>query len=347
MKHAASAVPAPGLAAGPMAARPLSRPLRVAGATAALFLLFSLLYLQISGVLSARAAGSVEQLARIEMAKGIAFMVAAAAGLFALQYALLTRLEKSHRELMAHRERLLEFERRAIAGTFASSTAHDLNNLLMSCYGSLSELELLAEDLERTGDSEAATRVRAAQESYASATADMTALSRRLANAGRNATPEEWDEVDVGMVVTELARLVRRHKVVRDCKLSVAAEAGARLRARQVLLRQALVNLLLNAAQAAGPGGHIEVEVSKAADGAVRIRVSDDGPGTGGRGLEEISEPFFSTKPEGSGLGLLSVKACAQGHNGALALAKSPLGGCCFELELRDAGERPSGQWKI
>ncbi|MCK6530260.1 ATP-binding protein [Myxococcota bacterium] len=103
-----------------------------------------------------------------------------------------------------------------------------------------------------------------------------------------------------------------------------------------------LLNLFLNAADAAGPGGRVEV-TGESQDGNVRVQVADDGPGIPAEVGDRVFEPFFTTKEPGAGTGLgLSVSAgIVEGFGGRLRLLPVEGGGARFELLLpavRDPG---------
>jgi signal transduction histidine kinase len=100
-------------------------------------------------------------------------------------------------------------------------------------------------------------------------------------------------------------------------------------------LRQVLVNLLLNAAQAMAGVGTLEVEVRHEGGRAV-VEVGDTGPGIAPELRERIFEPFFSTKGrgEGTGLGLSICRRLVEDHGGRLTAGSSPAGGARFRLEL-------------
>ena len=102
-------------------------------------------------------------------------------------------------------------------------------------------------------------------------------------------------------------------------------------------LRQVLVNLVRNAAEAAGAGGRVVVRLSEA-DGAAVVAVEDSGPGVPADRRDRLFEPFFTTKPRGTGLGLAVSRAIARAHGGDLAEVGVPGGGACFALRLPRAG---------
>ncbi len=100
-------------------------------------------------------------------------------------------------------------------------------------------------------------------------------------------------------------------------------------------LRQVLINLLRNAAQAIGTsGGTVRVRV-KAADNAALIEVWDSAGALAPADLPRIFEPFFSKAKGGSGLGLSTVQTIVQAHGGTIDVASSPATGTTFSVKLR------------
>jgi signal transduction histidine kinase len=101
------------------------------------------------------------------------------------------------------------------------------------------------------------------------------------------------------------------------------------------LLEQAIVNLLLNACDASHPGQHVRVSV-KARNGRVCFSVEDDGDGISDEVAARATEPFFTTKPPGSGtgLGLLIANEIAKHHQGRFVIAARPEGGTEARLEI-------------
>ena len=108
------------------------------------------------------------------------------------------------------------------------------------------------------------------------------------------------------------------------------------------LLRRALVNLLRNAAEAAGEGGRVVVRGEEPPDGGAVLQVEDSGPGVPDEALPRLFVPFASTKDGGTGLGLSLVAKIAALHGGSVGAARSAaLGGAAFRLVL-PAASRPA-----
>ncbi|MEO6223595.1 MAG: ATP-binding protein [Vicinamibacterales bacterium] len=111
-------------------------------------------------------------------------------------------------------------------------------------------------------------------------------------------------------------------------------------------LRQLLTNLMTNAIEAMGPGGRVNVTVSRVSDdgdpgssgqpspGHVVIEVHDQGPGISDEDLERVFSPFFTTKPQGTGLGLSIVRKVVDAHDGIIEATSAPGRGTTFRVTL-------------
>jgi two-component system sensor histidine kinase HydH len=99
------------------------------------------------------------------------------------------------------------------------------------------------------------------------------------------------------------------------------------------LLERVFYNLVLNAAQASAPGGTVTVK-TRAADGAAEIAIIDRGSGIDPKHLDSIFNPFFTTKPEGVGLGLAIVSKIVDEHGGKIAVESEPGKGSIFYVLL-------------
>jgi signal transduction histidine kinase len=119
-------------------------------------------------------------------------------------------------------------------------------------------------------------------------------------------------------------------------QVDVAPEIGT-VRADGRLLRQALINLFLNALQAMPRGGVLEVRAA-AQGGTAEVIIDDTGPGIPEEIRGRIFQPFFTTKATGTGLGLAVVKRIVEGHGGSIEARAAPSGAeFCVRLPL-DAG---------
>jgi signal transduction histidine kinase len=104
--------------------------------------------------------------------------------------------------------------------------------------------------------------------------------------------------------------------------------------ADEAQLRQALLNLVRNAADAMSTGGALTVATRRSADGAVEVSVKDTGAGIPAENLDRIFEPFFSTKDGGTGLGLALTQQIVEEHGGRIEVDSTPGRGTTFTLRL-------------
>lgn len=136
----------------------------------------------------------------------------------------------------------------------------------------------------------------------------------------------EPESVDPGRLVEEAVRPYRG-ALPPGVRLDLEVEAGLpKLRLDRRLVVRAVLNLVENALHAVGDEGLITVRVRGTGKEAVAILVEDDGPGLSPEALARAFEPFFSTKSDGSGLGLALVRRVAEDHGGSITLA-GPAGG--------------------
>jgi nitrogen fixation/metabolism regulation signal transduction histidine kinase len=201
---------------------------------------------------------------------------------------------------------------------------HELNNSLTPIRSVTASLEDLLARRDRPGDWEDDLR-----RGLALVGGRAAALSRFMEGYARLARlpPPERAPVPVRDLVQRAARLETRVRVDLAGGPDVTVDADA----DQV--DQVLINLLRNAAEASlETGGGVRVRW-EAAERAVDILVEDEGPGL--PPSANLFVPFFTTKPQGSGIGLVLGRQIAEGHGGALALANRADGpGCVARLRL-------------
>ena len=99
---------------------------------------------------------------------------------------------------------------------------------------------------------------------------------------------------------------------------------------------RALTNLLANAIHAAPPGGEVTLgaSLSPQAPCMVNVTVCDNGPGLPPRHMDKLFQPFFTTRKDGTGLGLANVKKIVELHGGSVTAANRPGGGAIFSITV-------------
>jgi len=166
----------------------------------------------------------------------------------------------------------------------------------------------------------------------------MNQLVTGLLESARPREPE-FRVHDVNAIATDVLAMLRERFEQRrlHCETALAAAPEAECDRNQVV--QVLLNLLMNASQAAPAGGHVRVS-SRGDAQTVTLVVEDDGPGIPAASREEILEPFVSHRAGGIGLGLSVVREIVHRHGGRLDIGDSPLGGAsmAFTLPRRQPG---------
>jgi signal transduction histidine kinase len=144
--------------------------------------------------------------------------------------------------------------------------------------------------------------------------------------------PVRLEEVDVGQLVADAVASAALGGV--RIRAVIAADLGP-IEADPIRLRQALDNLIVNAATHAGPDAEVVVHAAAEQD-SVLLSVSDRGRGIALEDQSRILEPGvrLDTRRPGSGLGLSVVRAIAEGHDGTLSVESTPGQGATFTIAL-------------
>jgi signal transduction histidine kinase len=134
-------------------------------------------------------------------------------------------------------------------------------------------------------------------------------------------------------VVQRCLDLIERQAAMQGSRVDLLAyERGLSALFDAQLLTQALVNLLLNALEASGEGGLVEIRIVRE-DGAVQLEVQDDGPGLTAEQQEHLFEAFYTTKTDGTGLGLAVSRELMRGQ-GADLFFRAGGSGATFVIRL-------------
>jgi nitrogen fixation/metabolism regulation signal transduction histidine kinase len=164
---------------------------------------------------------------------------------------------------------------------------------------------------------------------------EVEALERRVRAFSQFAAepPLVPSAVDVNSILEErIAFLKTGHpEVAYDCRL---ADGIPPVMADQDLIKGILTNLLENAADAAGEGGHILGVTATEEDGRVAIEVHDSGPGLSDQARASLFQPTISFKKRGMGLGLSIARKSALLSGGDIVVVKGELGGAGFRVLL-------------
>jgi len=228
-------------------------------------------------------------------------------------------------ERKATEEQLLESRKLASFGILTAGIAHELKNPL----GILrSAAEIIA------GPEEGEDARREAAEFIKTETMRLDRIIRQfLAYARPN--PPDLAQTDLNEVVDytiDMFTTREEHPAGIHVKKQIAHDLP-RCWIDSAQIHQVLLNLLLNAESAGGEEGTIVISTRRDGDW-VTLEVGDSGPGIEPASVERVFDPFFTTRPEGSGLGLAVVRRIVTEHRGRIKVDRSPLGGSAFAIRL-------------
>ncbi len=223
-----------------------------------------------------------------------------------------------------------EEEQSALVGTIASGLAHEIRNPLSTLR---MNLQLLREDWENPiteREQKGRRRIDILLRETGRLENILSDFLRFAANHSLN-----LQRTDLNALAGELLEFLSpqaertRIRLVRRF-----APDLPRVEADQNLIRQALLNLLVNAQQALPKGGQIVVSTSSNGQ-HVRLSVSDNGQGIPPENMGKIFNLYFSTRPGGTGLGLPMVKKIVEEHRGTVEVDSSPGKGSTFTICLK------------
>lgn len=224
-------------------------------------------------------------------------------------------------DLKEMEERLKRSDRLAAVGQLAAGLAHEIRNPLASISGSV---QLLKENIT-VGEEDRSLMSIVVKEADR-----LNGLLRDFLLFARPSVPDiQWLEAEE--LICELADLCSADKRFSGIDFQCYCPSGEKLLGDRKQLRQALWNLLINAAEAMPEGGCLKFEFLP---DPPTLAVSDTGPGVPETLRQKIYDPFFTTKDHGTGLGLATVHSIVEAHGGTLELQKSPQGGARFVICL-------------
>lgn len=225
-------------------------------------------------------------------------------------------------ERRAAEARLRQRETLARLGEMSAVVAHEVRNALAGISGALQVVatRLPADRSERTILDDIQERI-----------GSLNLMVRDLLAFSHQQEPTPIPS-SLRAVVNEAAVDVRRDPAMRGVAIAVTGEDPT-VAVDPGQMRRAFVNLLLNAADAMGRRGEIEVEI--AAEGGLScVTIADRGPGMRPEVLEKMFEPFFTTKARGAGLGLPTARRIVEAHEGTLTARQREGGGAIVAVTL-------------
>ncbi|HEY3100657.1 MAG TPA: ATP-binding protein [Methylomirabilota bacterium] len=240
--------------------------------------------------------------------------------------------ETMTRQLVDHRDRLVQAERVAAWRELARRLAHELKNPLFP-------LRITIDNLRRAKSLSPAEFDEVLDESLTTlqtGLANLNTVIGRFSDFAKMPAPE-FSQVSINELVEQSVALFRAqlaapgHPAV-TVALELDPSVGT-IRADGEQLRRVVQNLLLNAIDAMPEGGELRI-TTRRSNGAVRIDVADTGQGLGEEERSRLFTPYYTTKQHGTGLGLAIVQSVVTDHRGRIWVDSEPGRGATFHIEL-------------
>jgi signal transduction histidine kinase len=271
---------------------------------------------------------SAEVLHRLHMVRGISTGVLVSV---AIAWILLRSARHHEEELLRLQREFIHKERLAAVGELAGGVAHEIRNPIAGIGGALA---VLAREVPQDDDS---------QEMMREIQQQLRRMDRLVGDLLAYARPghlhPEW--VHPHAILTQAANTVRQLDSLPDADLILDLEPIVHeVHADPRELEHAFENLILNAFQAVGVGGKVEVR-TKQQRNRLQILVIDDGCGIDPVNQQKIFEPFFTTKARGTGLGLSLVRRAVEQNRGMILVRSAPGRGTTFEVLFPTNGDAP------
>jgi PAS domain S-box-containing protein len=252
-------------------------------------------------------------------------------------------LQRAYDNLRQTQQQVMQEERLRALGQMASGVAHDINNALSPAALYIDSLRQRESSLSKQA-SEQLIIIQRAIEDVAATVGRMREFSRRGDDKAAR-IPINLNQLVEHVVALTKARwsnMPQQWGALISVRTELAADLPAIL-GFESELRDAITNLVLNAADAMSQGGTLTIRSGVVGPDAVRIEVVDTGVGMDELTRQQCLEPFFSTKGErGTGLGLAMVHGTVERHGGEIDIRSAPGAGTRFGLTF-PAIERRSG----
>ena len=242
-------------------------------------------------------------------------------------------LKATYRKLKANEERMLRAERLAISGELTSSVLHEIKNPLVAIGG-------FARNLWNSGKFDEKDR-----EKVEIIMNEAERLEIYLGSLQSNVSRLQIEDSDINQIVDDVCQLMQNDFSEHNIELLKSLAPGLPgCRIDQVKLHEAFLNLLTNAKEAIGSDGKVWIKTwTDGSEGLLHVDITDTGGGISKEKISRIFTPFYTTKEDGSGLGLAFVHRIIRDHGGNISVSSTRGTGTTFVITLPSyPGEEPA-----
>lgn len=215
---------------------------------------------------------------------------------------------------------MIQAEKMAVVGQIGASIAHEIRNPLTSIKGFL---QLLQAGVQYKDEY---YRIMALEIEKMEAITTELLVSAKPSN-------DKWREEEVLKMIRDVVLLLKSQARLKDITLKVELPINEKIYCNPSQIKQVLINLVKNAIEAMETAGEINIYVDRK-DDEIHIYVRDEGVGISTEDANKLEELFFTTKEEGTGLGLNITKKILNAHKGSLRFSRNFDKGSTFEVIL-------------
>jgi two-component system, sporulation sensor kinase A len=222
-------------------------------------------------------------------------------------------------------ELLRKSEKLSVVGQLAAGVAHEIRNPLTALRGFTQLLKSRADDNKYY---------------YEIMLTELERINYIVGEFMLLAKPQQLQQLkphDMRQILGDIIPIIESHSILNNVEIQI--DWGVDLDSPQVIcdenqMKQVFINLLKNAIEAMTDGGQIKIRFIRSSTNVLCISIEDQGPGIPQELLTRLGEPFFSTKPNGTGLGLMVCYRIIEAHHGTLEIRSNPGQGTIAEILL-------------
>jgi signal transduction histidine kinase len=256
------------------------------------------------------------------------------AGLVGIRHDI-TELKQTRERLHRQEIELAHIDRLGIMGELAASLAHELNQPL----GAISNYAHACLRIVKHGNAAPEQLVEVLEDTVAQARRAGEIIQKARAFVRKDRQNPEC--TNLAELIGDALDLAGTRALSSGIQFDVdVAPEVLRVHCDKHQIKQVILNLIFNAMEAISPGpGRVEISVRGDGSRQVRVTVSDDGPGLATEIVGRVLEPFYTTKPDGTGMGLALCRSIVESHAGHIWADEPEPGGARFHFTLPEDDE--------